>query len=199
MFDCSVLVGMLRALGCAVGFDLIGLARDELRRLREVRDRFRELADRDVAVAPMPVHPRIVGMLLDPFAEVLDRITIAPEVGHAPPEPDRGVGIVRVLPVHDLRLLADSLRASSASRRRSAREPAVFPAATSLLVSPAELTPATETAAEQHVAQASSTCGLSSPLPFTDYRSDRSSPLRRIAAPAALCSTFRLSVNSAMT
>jgi hypothetical protein len=68
----------------------------------------------------MPVHPGIVGMLLDAVAEMLDRLAIAAEVCEAAPEPDGGVGVVGIAAVNNLgvpEILLEGLPCVGGNRR----------------------------------------------------------------------------------
>ena len=88
--------GFRALLRYAVRLDLVLGSFDELGGVLEIGDGSVELADRDVAMSPMPVHARIVRMLGDAFAEDTDRFTVVAQIAGPPTVPDDVVGVIGV-------------------------------------------------------------------------------------------------------
>ena len=73
---------------------LVGLARNELRGLGQVRNRLVEFSQRDKAMAAMPVEPGISRELHEPSREDVDRFAHVARNGGAPTVPEDRVRAV---------------------------------------------------------------------------------------------------------
>ena len=109
MLNCVVVVGTPRNARDAVRLHLRRLPGDQLGGLLEIGDCGFEPTRRDVAVAPMPVQPRLSGTALDALAVHVDRLSKAIHVGEAAPQPDdvRVVGIPGEIGAGALQILSE--------------------------------------------------------------------------------------------
>ena len=80
----------------AVRFGFVFLALDQLCSLLKIGNRAIELANRDIAMSPVPVHAVIVGKFLDAFGVNLDRPPKIAAVRSPSTIPDDFVGIARL-------------------------------------------------------------------------------------------------------
>ena len=77
----------------AVGLDFVRLAAHELCRALEIRRRAIDLSDREVAMAAMPIQPRVVGIERDAARVDVDCFADATQIRQPPGEPDDRVGV----------------------------------------------------------------------------------------------------------
>ena len=70
MLKCSVLRGFPVGFGAPSGSIASGCALDQRHRLLEIGDRAIELPDRDVAVAAVAIHARVVRVRAMPFENI---------------------------------------------------------------------------------------------------------------------------------
>jgi hypothetical protein len=81
----------------AVRLDFVRDVRDERRGLLEIGNGAVELADGDVAVAPMPMELVRCRVQRDALREGINRVAVTPQVGLTPAQPDDCLFALRVL------------------------------------------------------------------------------------------------------
>jgi hypothetical protein len=88
----------------------------------QIADGAVELAGRNVPVAAVPVHPRVLRVPLHAFGEDVDGGAVLAEVRQAATQPDDGVRILRVALVDSPGLAEVFLQAGAGLRRKGGRE-----------------------------------------------------------------------------
>ena len=126
MFECSVPIGMLRAFGWPSGSISSGLPRDELRRALEIRRRAIDLSHGEIAMAAMPIQPRVVGIERDAARIDVDRFADPAEVREPPGVPDDRIGVRGRMLIGGARL-AQLFLVTLARRRDERKLPSVSP------------------------------------------------------------------------